>query len=87
MVWVLENRTWYWVRVLWWHCTRCDFESALLSLETLNRVSHRPVWKAKYLYVGVVKCIVRRRVSHGQPFSLQRFLVLCFEDFRKPARC
>ena len=69
------------------HCAWCDFESAIFAPETFNRISHRPVSKVKYLYVEIDECIVRGRVSHGQPFPLQEFLVLCFEDFRKRARC
>ena len=81
---VLESRV---VRGLCWQCAWCDFESALFSLATLNRISHRPCWKVKYLHVEIVECIVRRRVSHGQPFPLQRLLVLCLEACREPAQC
>ena len=43
------------------------FRRCTVLLETLNRISHIPVWRAKYLYVEIVECIVRRRASHGQP--------------------
>ena len=53
-------------------CAWCDFESALFSFETLNRISHGPGWKVKHLHVETVECIVPRRVSHGQPFAIAK---------------
>ena len=64
-----------------------DFERAIFSSETVNRISRRLVSKVKYLYVETVKCIVRRRVLHVQPFPLKESLVLCFDDVRKRTRC
>ena len=65
------------------HCAWFDFESAIFSAETVTRISHRLVSKVKYLYVEIIKCIVRRRVSHVQPFPLKESVVLCFDAFRK----
>ena len=42
-------------------------------LEAFDRVSHRQVSKVKYLYVELVKGIVRGRVSHEEPLPLQQF--------------
>ena len=53
------------------HCAWSDFESRIfLLLETFDRVSHRQVSKVKYLYVELVKGIVRGRVSHGGASSI-----------------
>ena len=48
-----------------------DFERAIFSSETVNRISRRLASKVKYLYVETVRFSVRRRALHVQP-SIER---------------